>query len=142
MSDVPERLRREVFARADGSCEYCMIPVAGQIAWFPVDHIVPRSRGGETTLGNLALACPRCNAHKWAADAGTDPQTGQHVPLFNPREQAWDDHFAWSSAVAFHIEGRTPCGRATVDRLKMNEPEIVAIRRVLAELGVAFRHRG
>lgn len=118
-----------------------MMPVAGQVAWFPVDHIVPRSRGGETISGNLALACPRCNAHKWAADAGVDPQTGQTVPLFNPREQAWEDHFAWASAVDFRINGRTPCGRATVERLKMNGPEVLGIRRVLLELGISFRHR-
>lgn len=140
MTDIPDRLRSEVVARAAGCCEYCLLPVEGQIAWFPIDHITPRSRGGETASGNLALACPRCNAHKWAAVSAVDPETEQRAPLFDPRQQVWEEHFQWSGSA--EIEGRTPCGRATVARLKMNNPEIVAIRRVLIELGISFRHRG
>jgi hypothetical protein len=58
------------------------------------------------------------------------------MDLFNPREHAWNEHFAWSSADLLVVEGRTPVGRATVVRLRMNDPEIVAIRRLLAELGL------
>ena len=113
----------------------------GQIAWFSIDHIVPRSRGGETESNNLGLACPRRNGHKWAFEFGVDPATGNRVAFFDPRRQAWSDHFRWSETEELEIEGITPCGRATVERLKMNDVEIVGIRRVLVKLGVQFRHR-
>jgi hypothetical protein len=109
-----------------------------QVAVFPVDHIIPQSQGGLTVLDNLALACPSCNARKWAHQNEIDPRTGNSVPLFNPRTQAWTDHFRWSRKREFHIEGKTSCGRATVRRLKMNLPRIVTIRRLLAELGTPF----
>jgi hypothetical protein len=141
VTDIPDRLRSEVVARASGGCEYCLLPVEGQIAWFPIDHITPRSRGGETVSSNLAMACPRCNAHKWAADSAIDPETQQTIGLYHPRQDVWVEHFQWSGSAEFEIEGRTPCGRATARRLKMNDPEIVAIRRVLVELGISFRHR-
>lgn len=141
MSDIPEQLRAAVVARADGCCEYCLLPAQGQVAWFPMDHVVPRSRGGRTESSNLALACPRCNGHKWAFQSGTDPETGESVALFHPRQQSWPDHFRWSETRELEIDGITPCGRATVNRLKLNDPEIVAIRHVLVELGIRFRHR-
>jgi hypothetical protein len=34
------------------------------------------------------------------------------VPLFNPRTQAWNDHFELANGV--EISGRTATGRATV----------------------------
>lgn len=141
MSNIPNRLWDEVVARADGCCEYCLMPAEGQVAWFPIDHIVPRSRNGETVSNNLAMSCPRCNGHKWAAVSAIDPETGESVPLFHPRQQVWTEHFCWSQTGDLKIDGLTPCGRATVQRLKMNGPGTVDIRRVLVELGIRFRHR-
>jgi hypothetical protein len=136
LSQIPEELRRAAEARAQGLCEYCRIPSRGQVAWFPIDHIVPRSRGGKTELANLAFACPRCNAHKWAHVDGEDATNGATSELFNPREHSWNEHFAWSETELLIVEGRTGVGRATVARLQMNDPEIVAIRRLLAEMGL------
>ncbi|HVX85553.1 MAG TPA: HNH endonuclease signature motif containing protein [Phycisphaerae bacterium] len=60
-------MRAEVIARAGGRCEYCgLAPQIGQEAVFHIDHVVPRAAGGETTLGNLALACVSCSLHKAA----------------------------------------------------------------------------
>jgi len=56
-SHIPRPLAREVRERAGGLCEYCWLLQDSQEATFHVDHIVPRSRGGATTLDNLALAC-------------------------------------------------------------------------------------
>lgn len=136
MSDIPKSLRTKVVARSKSRCEYCQIPTEGQIAWFPIDHIIPRNQNGETCLENLALSCPRCNGHKWAFDQAADPKSGAEVSLFNPRTQKWDDHFRWNCDGSLSIEGQTPTGRATVDRLKMNDPEILEIRSLLAELGI------
>ena len=93
MSRIPRRVRLAVVARAGACCEYCRLHSRGQVGRFPVDHILPRSRGGRTVLANLALACPHCNARKWAFTDMTDPITGDAAPLFNPRSQIWSDHF-------------------------------------------------
>jgi hypothetical protein len=106
------------------------------VAVFPIDHVSPRSSGGTTLLDNLALACPRCNGHKWKHQDGVDPGSGEACRLFNPRGDDWAEHFQWSRTDLGVLEGRTAIGRATVARLQMNAEEQVAIRRLLGPLGV------
>jgi hypothetical protein len=139
MSAAPNPLRDMVVRRARNSCEYCQLPAQLQIGGFEVDHILPRSQGGQTDLANLALACPHCNAHKWAYIDGEDPVSGRVIALFNPRTQEWAEHFQWSEQHPFEIEGITAHGRATVVRLQLNHPDLVSIRRLLAELGLPWR---
>jgi hypothetical protein len=79
-----EKFRAFVVARAGGACEYCRLIEAACGVTFHLEHVVPRSRGGQTLLGNLALACPGCNLAK--ADQATAPdRAGTLQPLFNPR---------------------------------------------------------
>jgi hypothetical protein len=139
VSVIPEQLRADVVARAWGRCEYCLFLQEWSLGEFEVDHVIPRSQGGPTALDNLALACPLCNAHKWAHQQGRDTATGETVPLFNPRTQVWHEHFQWSTANPFEIEGITPCGRATVAMLYMNHPRVVALRQLLSEMGVPIK---
>jgi 5-methylcytosine-specific restriction endonuclease McrA len=75
MTVFSDEVRDAVVARAGERCEYCHLSTRGQVATFPIDHIVPRSGGGETILENLALACPHCNAHKWAHATATENST-------------------------------------------------------------------
>lgn len=51
---------------------------------------------------------------------GVDPETTTEVALFNPRQQQWSDHFIWSTD-ALQIIGKTPTGRATCNRLDLND---------------------
>jgi hypothetical protein len=132
-----DAIRTAVVARAGDRCEYCCLPTRGQVATFPIDHVLPRTGGGSESLDNLALACPHCNAQKWAYTDGTDSDTGEPSRLFNPRIDAWEEHFHWSAAEWGILEGLTPTGRTTVSRLQMNAPDLVAVRRLLAALGVA-----
>jgi hypothetical protein len=90
-------------------------------------------------LDNLALACPRCNSRKWAHYEIADDVTGEVLTVFNPRTHAWSEHFCWSRSNPFQIEGITPCGRATVATLQMNDPRIVTLRQTLAALGVPIK---
>ncbi len=89
-----------------------------------VDHIDP---SGDDVLNNLCLACWNCNNHKHKATVVLDSDTGEGVPLFNPRTQIWHEHFEWTDGAA-RVRGLTPVGRATVARLKMNRPPIVVAR--------------
>ena len=50
--------RRAVFLRDGGRCQYC-----GKRA-ESIDHVVPRSRGGNHTWDNVVAACGRCNSIK------------------------------------------------------------------------------
>ena len=43
-------------------CPYCGVPI--DILSLTIDHVVPRSAGGEFSLGNMQIMCPDCNARK------------------------------------------------------------------------------
>ena len=81
---------------------------------------------------NLAFACYHCNIHKGPNLAGIDPDSGEMVALFNPRQQVWPDHFVREGAF---IVGRTSIGRTTVRVLVMNAPERIELRERLIENG-------
>jgi hypothetical protein len=96
---------------------------------------MPLSQGGATAEANLCLTCSACNGHKQARSAGVDPQTGETVAPYNPRQQAWRQHFAWSGDGA-EIIGLTSAGRATVVALEMNDPLMVTARSLWVGMGV------
>jgi 5-methylcytosine-specific restriction endonuclease McrA len=50
--------RRAVFARDRHRCQYCHRTAEN------LDHVVPRSRGGEHTWDNVVASCRACNARK------------------------------------------------------------------------------
>ncbi|PZO40652.1 MAG: HNH endonuclease [Pseudanabaena frigida] len=106
--------------RADFLCEYCHSSEEISAARFEIDHIQPRSRGGSDSVDNLALACQRCNAHHYNFIQGKDPETLNNVDLFHPRQQVWNQHFIWSQD-GCKVSGVTEIGRATVQRLDLND---------------------
>jgi 5-methylcytosine-specific restriction endonuclease McrA len=50
--------RRAVFVRDDHTCQYCGAPAEN------IDHVLPRSRGGQHLWENVVAACRRCNSRK------------------------------------------------------------------------------
>jgi hypothetical protein len=128
------QLRRDVWRLAAGCCEYCRSQARFAMQPFSVEHIIPRSRGGDSSRGNLALSCQGCNNHKYNHTEGADPTTGRAAPLFHPRRQRWSDHFAWNEDATL-ILGVSPTGRATVVSLHLNRLELVNLRRILATAG-------
>jgi 5-methylcytosine-specific restriction endonuclease McrA len=50
--------RRAVFARDGQRCQYCGRPAEN------LDHVLPRSRGGEHVWENVVASCRACNARK------------------------------------------------------------------------------
>jgi 5-methylcytosine-specific restriction endonuclease McrA len=50
--------RRAVFARDGHRCQYCSHAAEN------IDHVVPRSRGGEHAWENVVASCRSCNARK------------------------------------------------------------------------------
>lgn len=54
--------RDTIFARDRGQCQYCGRALGRRDVTH--DHIVPKSRGGETRWENIVLACRPCNQEK------------------------------------------------------------------------------
>src|SRR5947209_12875001 len=121
-------LEQAVRSSAPGRCEYCHVPEEPEGLRHVLDHVIARQHGGETSAGNLALCCGRCNRSKGPNVAGIDPDTGQLTRLFHPRQDRWHDHFRWEGPA---LVGRTPVGRTTIVVLAINLPIRVAARKAL-----------
>lgn len=119
--------REAVRKRAHDRCEYCRLRQRdAPFLKHQIEHVIPRQHGGGDHLGNLALACYRCNKFKGPNLSAFDPRNGKLVRLFNPRRQRWHDHFSVRGVL---ILGRTAVGRATVELLHMNATKRQALRR-------------
>jgi len=57
MANKPSRSM--IYKRDDHTCQYC-----GSIKNLTIDHVIPRSRGGNDTWENMVVACMKCNTHK------------------------------------------------------------------------------
>ena len=123
-------LARGVRDRARNRCEYCHLPQSVIPLPFQIDHIIAEQHGGRSDEENLALACASCNRYKGPNIAGRDGEGGDLVPLFNPRTDAWTDHFESTSG---SIIARTAVGRVTIQVLHINAPDRVALRRQLMQ---------
>jgi HNH endonuclease len=132
---MEKSLDQLVRRRAEHRCEYCHLPQSAYRARFQIDHVIAQKHKGPTVAENLALACPRCNNAKGPNLSGIDPQSGKVVTLFHPRREAWSEHFRWSGAT---LIGNTEIGRATVEVLNVNDPDLVAVRRQLMDEGISF----
>jgi HNH endonuclease len=123
--------QQEVINRAQKRCEYCQCPMDYSTQSFEFEHIIPISKGGKTTLENLALACGGCNGFKSNKQEAIDLSSSENTALYHPRQQTWPEHFCWSKD-GLEIVGITPTGRATVNALNLNRPGVKNIRRLLA----------
>jgi hypothetical protein len=117
---IPKSLYTFVRQRGQHRCEYCHYPEILSTAPLSIDHIQPQSLGGTDDPDNLALACRRCNERRYNFIIGIDPLTQQATELFNPRRHQWSDHFIWS-ADGIYLIGTTAIGRATCNRLDLND---------------------
>jgi 5-methylcytosine-specific restriction endonuclease McrA len=74
--------RRGIFARDGHRCQYC-----GGTA-ESIDHVVPRSKGGEHTWENVVAACRPCNVRKGDRLLHTTAMELRKHPTA-PREMTW-----------------------------------------------------
>lgn len=124
---------RIVHERAKDCCEYCQLPQEASSIPFEIDHIIAQKHRGVSEESNLALACFYCNSAKGSNIAGRDPQTDLLTRLYNPREDLWHEHFAWSGD---ELAGGTDVGRTTIDVLRINDIDSVILRRSLMAEGI------
>jgi HNH endonuclease len=102
---------------------------------FEVDHIVPQASAGGDEPDNLALCCKSCNIRKSDHSFGIDPERRKETPLFNPCQHAWSEHFHFSAG-SFQLLGKTPVGRATIAKLRMNTSYQIEARKYWMEAGL------
>lgn len=100
-----------------------------------VEHVIPVSLGGQTTLANLVLSCYRCNEFKSNRIRGIDSETLTTVALFDPLHQSWHEHFEWHDN-GLRVIGKTSTGRATIDLLRMNNEWLVNARKIWIAVGL------
>ena len=133
-SFISKALRDKVADEAKHRCGYCLTAEIVIGAPMELDHITPEALGGTSEEENLWLACSFCNSYKGDRLAAADPDTGEMVPLFNPRRQAWSEHFAWAENGTI-IVGLTPSGRATELALHLNRSVLVRARQRWISVG-------
>ncbi len=130
---VSENLRAQIELRAGGICEYCRIAIEDTYFGGEIDHIISLKHRGETEFENLALACQPCNRNK-GSDLGSLSKSSKNlVRFFNPRADKWDEHFRVNSDA--EIESLTEIGEVTTFIFGFNEPERIAERKGLIQLG-------
>jgi 5-methylcytosine-specific restriction endonuclease McrA len=74
--------RRAVFARDGSRCQYCAAPAES------IDHVVPRSKGGEHAWENVVAACRPCNTRKRDRLLSETTMVLRRRPTV-PRELSW-----------------------------------------------------
>lgn len=103
-------LRRLVVARAEAICEYCLVAEEDTFYGCEADHIISEKHGGSTDADHLAYACVFCNQSKGSDVGSIQWDTNTFVRFFNPRADAWADHFPCSNrcGVCVYNAGTTP----------------------------------
>jgi len=91
--------RRSLFARDGHECQYCGHRFPPQ--QLSLDHVVPRSRGGDTTWENIVCCCRDCNTRKGgrtpreaSMTLKNPPRRPEHGPLLSrhiqhPKYESW-----------------------------------------------------
>jgi 5-methylcytosine-specific restriction endonuclease McrA len=110
MARRPAFTRFNVFLRDRFICQYCGEGFPAHDLTF--DHLVPRSRGGETRWDNVVTACAPCNLKKGGQMIATAGMRPYHHPkrptvfelhrngrLFPPNylHQSWLDYLYWDT---------------------------------------------
>ncbi len=116
---------REAYGRRCGYCGVSEIWVGGELE---IDHFRPLRYGGADTLDNLVYACTICNRFKsdyWPADDAPD-----NLRLLYPSKDDLSAHVLQTSDG--RLVGLTPRGWFHIDRLHLNRPLLIELRR--------FRH--
>jgi len=94
--------RQAIFLRDNYTCAYCGQLVTDRTA--TIDHIVPKSRGGEWSWENLITCCSSCNQMK----GNKTPEEAQMTLLFKPYEpKKFELELALALKRSFSLQLRT-----------------------------------
>ena len=108
-----------------------MLPDKDSFYNFHIDHIRSIKHGGDSHIENLAYCCPECNSFK-GTDVGSFKENDELIRFFNPRKDAWDNHFELFNGF---IVGKTDIAKITERIFKFNEIDRLIFRQELIKLG-------
>ena len=111
-------------------CGYYGVHEAEAGSELEIDHFQPRSRGGEDELENLVYCCPACNRRKgdfWAAEGFSATRR-----LLHPRRDNLSAHLR--QEIDGRVTALTDTGAFHVERLQLNRPPLVALRRTRSDV--------
>lgn len=100
--------RRNIFARDNNQCQYCgrKFPTTE----LSLDHVMPRSQGGQSTWENIVCACVACNVRK----GGRTPKQAHMSLIRKPekpkRSPMLNLKMTLSKYQSWHPSWRTPTG--------------------------------
>jgi 5-methylcytosine-specific restriction endonuclease McrA len=75
--------RQNLYIRDGGRCQYCGASYEEKELTY--DHVIPRSRGGQTEWTNIVTCCIRCNLKK----GGRTPEEAGMFLIRRPRAPIW-----------------------------------------------------
>lgn len=82
---VSPAVRRRVAQQAASRCGYCHTQERVSGIPLTLEHFVPKAKGGDDDEQNLWFSCRLCNEAKGVLTEAVAPESGEIVPLFNPR---------------------------------------------------------
>jgi 5-methylcytosine-specific restriction endonuclease McrA len=102
--------RVNIYSRDNHCCQYCGVTCG--VDELTYDHVVPRSKGGQTTWENIVSACYACNrikANRTPGEAGMKLLKVPARPTWMPSVQirvsassvpdAWRDYVYWTAEI-------------------------------------------
>lgn len=95
------KLAKQIKARDGERCVYCSRTKEESGTYLQLDHLLPRSAGGQDTAENLVVACRRCNSAR------------QDMSL-----QAWAMHAALSLNLSFTAKAITAHAKSALPEVK------------------------
>jgi len=89
--------RQSIYIRDNHKCQYC-----GSTRKLTIDHVIPKSRGGDDSWENLVVACSRCNTLKGntpleqcslkLSRKPTKPRTHLDLTLYKSSNEEWKEY--------------------------------------------------
>lgn len=95
--------RTNVFIRDSYECQYCGTGLTEKTA--ELEHVIPQSKGGETSWENCVAACRKCNQKKADRDPRQAGMVLKHKRYYQPTINEWFDSKMRSTGVKGVLEG-------------------------------------
>jgi 5-methylcytosine-specific restriction endonuclease McrA len=85
--------RQNLYIRDRGKCQYCGAPFNPKDLTY--DHVIPRSKGGQTEWTNVVTCCAACNVKK----GGRTPEEAGMFLIRKPKAPIWIPLLAMSLGI-------------------------------------------
>jgi len=121
---MASEFKKLFIATTDGRCRYCGKKVDD---YWHLEHIIPKSQGGENKIENYGVSCPTCNMRK----GGRTPK-GFKIYIKN--------RMIKKSTYAYSIFAEYIRYYVSIDDLEMLETAFLSFMRAVAELKITFHY--